>query len=150
MHLHLEHDEYICVLQGRVYIGLYDLRRESKTHRSHALVEVDGDSPAFITFPRGLLHGWYFHEPSIHVQAISNTFEEYGDKDNWGCFFADTSLGIPWPDPSPILSDRAKHFPALKELEEILDAYKAAKQLGYAPNEELIRHADTAVTNVKG
>jgi dTDP-4-dehydrorhamnose 3,5-epimerase len=150
MHLHLEHNEYICVLQGRACIGLYDLRRESKTYRSHALIDVDGDCPAYITFPRGILHGWYFHKPSIHVQAISNTFDEYGDKDNWGCSFADPNLGIPWPNPNPILSDRATHFPSLRELEGILDAYQVAKESGHTPSEGLTRYADTAVTNIKG
>lgn len=148
MHIHLKHDEYICVLQGRACIGLYDLRKESRTYRSHALIEVGGETPAFISFPRGILHGWYFYEPSIHVQAISNTFDEYGDTDNWGCFFADPGLGIPWPDPNPVLSDRAQHFPVLEELETILAGYQAEKSSGSGPSDELIRYADTSVVKV--
>lgn len=148
MHIHLEHDEYICVTQGRACIGLYDPRRHSRTYGSHALIEASGDSPAFITFPRGILHGWYFYEPSMHVQAISNTFEEYGTSDNWGCYFADPALGIPWPNMNPFLSERACNFPGLEELMEILDTYLGRKNQGNPSERDLLKWADTSVTKV--
>ena len=147
MHLHLRHDEYICVLQGHACIGLYDTRPASPSHRCHALIECRGESPAFVTFPSGVLHGWYFHEASVHIQAISNTFDKYGRDDNWGCYFGDPELGIPWPDPDPVLSDRARHFPRLGRLEATLAAFRAAQQRGDAPDGELLAYADTSVVN---
>lgn len=122
MHLHLHHDEYISVVQGSGYIGLYDLRKESITYRARSLIKVEGSTPACVTFPRGILHGWYFSEPSIHIQAISSTFAEYGKIDNWGCYFGDPDLGIPWPDKNPIVSDRARNFPTMVKLEQLLDS----------------------------
>lgn len=150
MHVHLQHDEYICVTYGKACIGLYDLRRNSNTYGAHALIEADGDAPAFITFPRGILHGWYFYEPSTHVQAVSNTFEEYGSYDNWGCYFADPALDIPWPDLNPILSERARHFPGLEELIGILDLYHSEQAPGSPPKRDLLRWADTSVAKVEG
>lgn len=149
MHVHLEHDEYICVLRGRACIGLYDLRQDSETYRSHALVAIDDDRPACITFPSGILHGWYFHESSLHVQATSNTFEEYGGHDNWGCYFADPDLGIPWPDQDPILSERARNFPALNKLEAVLRRYRSAQDSNCASGGKWVPYGDTGVTKVK-
>ena len=116
MHLHLGHDEYICVIRGRACVGFYDIRENSPTHRRQMLVELSGKTPACLTFPRGLLHGWYFYETSIHLQAVSETYENYCKDDNWGCRFDDPQLGIEWPEREPILSERSRLFPSLAEL----------------------------------
>lgn len=144
MHVHLGHDEYMSVIQGSALIGLFDLRRHSRTYRAHALIELRGNAPACITFPRGILHGWYFAGPSVHLQGTSSTFAEYGRHDNWGCHFADPALGIPWPDPQPVLSQRARHFPSLDSIEAILEARRTAPEsaAGASP------WGDTRVTRV--
>lgn len=116
MHLHLRHDEYVSVILGSACVGLYDLRQDSPTRGQSCLIALKADSPACLTFPRGLVHGWYFHEDSIHLQAVSETYEDYGDDDNRGCHFSDPDLGIDWPDKEPVLSERAREFPGLKDL----------------------------------
>jgi len=116
MHVHLRHDEYFTVVQGRACVGLYDLRLDSPTKGAASLVEIDGDSLSFLCFPRGVLHGWYFYEDSLHLQAVSEHYSDYHPDDNLGCSWSDKELNIPWPDPSPIVSDRTVSFPSLKEL----------------------------------
>lgn len=145
MHLHLRHDEYICILKGMACVGLYDLRKSSPTYKSHSLVELNGDRPARLSFPAGVLHAWYFYEDSIHIQAVSETFETYGQDDNWGCYFGDPELGIPWPDLNPILSQRARNFPNLDALAELLDEYAAARECGVVADESVTRYASTEV-----
>lgn len=145
MHLHLRHDEYICVLGGKACVGLYDLRKSSPTYKAHTLVELEGNAPARLSFPAGVLHAWYFFEESIHVQAISETFETYGSDDNWGCYFGDPELGIPWPNLDPILSERARSFPGLRKLEQMIDQYTESTRSGGAPSENIIHYADTEV-----
>ena len=97
-------------------MGLYDIRENSPTHRRQVLVELCGKTPACLTFPSGVLHGWYFYEASIHLQAVSETYENYRAEDNWGCRFDDPQMGIEWPDREPILSERSKRFPSLAKL----------------------------------
>ncbi len=120
MHLHLRHDEYIVVVQGRACVGLYDLRRDSPTRGASALVELDGDALHALCFPRGVLHGWYFYEDGMHLQAVSESYDDYHPDDNLGCRWSDPELNIPWPDRSPIVSERAAAFPALRELVDSL------------------------------
>lgn len=120
MHLHLRHDEYITVVQGHACIGLYDLRPDSPTRNVSSLIELDGNSLYGLCFPRGVLHGWYFHEDSIHLQAVSERYDDYHPEDNLGCRWSDAELNIPWPDRSPIVSERAASFPSLRELADSL------------------------------
>lgn len=122
MHLHLRHDEYFCCLQGRALVGLRDLRPESPTQDQWSLYELRGDTPAALTFPRGILHGWYFPERSLHIQAVSEAYRDYGPDDNWGCHWADPELEIPWPQTDALLSEMARRFPRLRELKANLSA----------------------------
>jgi dTDP-4-dehydrorhamnose 3,5-epimerase len=118
MHLHLRHDEYIVVVQGRACIGLYDLRPDSPTRGASSLIELDGNSLTGVCFPRGVLHGWYFYEDGVHLQAVSERYAAYHPEDNLGCLWSDAELNIPWPDRTPIVSERSASFPSLRELAE--------------------------------
>jgi len=116
MHLHLRHHEAITVIQGRALVGLYDLRETSATSRQFMFLGLDGDSPGCLAFPPGILHGWYFPMKALHLQSVSESWADYRIDDNWGCTFNDPELGIPWPDPSPILSKGAAEYPSLRAL----------------------------------
>lgn len=115
LHLHRDHDEYISVMSGRASVGLRDVRPWSPTNGAWSLYELHGADLACITFPPGLLHGWYFHEATVHLQAVSEAYADYGDSDNWGCHWTDPDLEIPWPFTDPILARRASDFPSLKD-----------------------------------
>ncbi len=125
MHFHLRHDEYICLLQGRCCVGMYDLRPDSPTYRRHALVELHGEQQSCLVFPRGIVHGWYFFEDSRHLQATSESYASYNPDDNLICHWSDMELGITWPDPDPILSPRAQQAGSLKELSRNLSRLEA-------------------------
>ena len=116
MHLHNRHDEYFLVVHGRAAVGLHDLRTNSPTAGKWALYEFSAAQPTLICFPPGIVHGWYFHEDSIHVQAVSETYEDYRHDDNSGCRWDDPELGIKWPCTAPILSEEAAGFGSLAEL----------------------------------
>ena len=118
MHLHRRHDEYFLVVSGRASVGLKDLRPGSPTEGVSSLYDLDGERPACLSFPRGILHGWYFHRDTLHVQAVSESYSEYGEDDNLGCHWSDPTLGIPWPERPTLVADRAAAFPTLAVLLE--------------------------------
>jgi dTDP-4-dehydrorhamnose 3,5-epimerase len=120
MHLHKRHDEYFSLITGQCLVGLKDLREESPTYEQSALYRLDEQEPYALVFPKGLLHGWYFLEPSIHLQAVSEAYVDYGADDNWGCRWNDPALSIDWGVSEAKLSDRAAGFPDYAILKEQL------------------------------
>lgn len=127
MHLHWRHDEYIMVVSGHASVGLRDARPESTTFGVWSLYELFGEQPAALTFPQGIIHGWYTHEPTLHLQAVSEAYVDYHPEDNIGVRFDDPDLEIPWSDPDPIISERAEAFGTLEDaLRTVIDARAAA------------------------
>lgn len=116
MHFHQRHDELFCLLSGHCLVGLYDLRPGSPTQHQSVLYEFNATEPTTLLFPPGLLHGWYFLAPSLHLQAVSEAYSDYGDDDNYGCQWNDPALHLQWPINTPLLSDRAAAFPSLQQL----------------------------------
>jgi dTDP-4-dehydrorhamnose 3,5-epimerase len=125
VHLHRRHDEYFSVLQGRATVGLRDIRPWSPTRDRWVMYELSGADLACVTFPLGVLHGWYFHEDTLHLQAVSEAYIDYGKDDNWGCVWSDPALEIPWPiTEEPIVTPRAGDFPSLRTLLDALGDWR--------------------------
>ncbi len=113
VHVHLNHHDYLTVLQGRALMGLCDLRPRSPTARLAVMVELTGQGLETLYIPPGVAHGFYFPEPSLHVYAVS----EYWDPaDELGCRFDDPGLGLAWPNRAPLLSPRDASLGPLSDL----------------------------------
>lgn len=124
MHLHLRHDEYFSLLSGHCYVALKDVREESPTNGEFSLYELHEDDMAALIFPKGLLHGWYFIEDSLHIQAVSEAYVDYHADDNWGVYWDAEDLGIPWPFKKATVSARAQDFCTEAELRRRLAEYR--------------------------
>lgn len=116
MHAHFKHWDYLVIMGGHASIGLKDLREGSSTEGLSAMVEMRGENLSALLIPPGVAHGFYFHEPSLHVYAVSEYWEP---ADELGCHWADDGLGLSWPDPSPLISERDAALPPLSELKRL-------------------------------
>ena len=76
-----------------------------------------------VTIPTGVAHGFLALEPLSLLYLVTN---EYDGSDELGFAWDDPAVGIPWPavpetpDGRPILSDRDRSNPTLRELVERL------------------------------
>jgi dTDP-4-dehydrorhamnose 3,5-epimerase len=113
VHVHIRHDDYLTVPVGRASVGLRDLRRGSPTEGLTAVVELGGEQPAALTIPHGVAHGFYFHEPSLHVYAVSDYWDA---NDELACNWTDPALGIEWPSATALVSDRDRGAQPLEAL----------------------------------
>ena len=113
VHVHPRHDDYLIVFSGRATVGLRDLREDAPAEAPACCVELDGAAPAALTIPHGVAHGFYFHEPSIHIYAVSHYWDA---ADELGCHWADPELGIPWPVREARVSPRDEALPSLARL----------------------------------
>ena len=115
-YLHRRHDELFLLAQSRADVALMDLRRSAPTFGRTVLLPMEASEPTVLTFPAGILHAWYFREPSLHLQAVSEEYDTYGHDDNLRCHWADPDVGISWPDPEPIVSPEAACAGSLQAL----------------------------------
>jgi dTDP-4-dehydrorhamnose 3,5-epimerase len=113
VHVHIDHTDYLFLIQGRALFALRDLRKGSPTEGRVSLVEADEEKLQGLVIPPGVAHGFYFHTPSIHLYGVT---EYWNPDDELGCHFADPQLQISWPNRSPILSERDENLPALDEI----------------------------------
>lgn len=114
VHAHWRHTDYLLVAAGRATIGLHDLRDGSPTAGLGAAVELVADAPAALVIPPGVAHGFYFHQPSIHVYGVSH---EWDPADELGCRWDDPELDIEWPCTAPLLSERDRTLGPLSDLQ---------------------------------
>lgn len=119
VHAHWRHADYLTVIGGRATIGLCDLRDGSPTEGLGTTIKLVADEPAAISIPTGVAHGFYFHEPSIHVYAVSHDWDA---ADELGCRWDEPALDISWPCENPLLSVRDQQLGSLNELRTALQA----------------------------
>ena len=120
VHVHWRHADFLTVVAGRATIGLFDLRERSPTEGVGTTIELTAERPKAITIPTGVARGFYFHESSIHVYAVSH---EWDPADELGCRWDDPALAIPWPCSDPLLSNRDRELGGLSALR---NAWRAA------------------------
>jgi dTDP-4-dehydrorhamnose 3,5-epimerase len=113
VHVHLERHDLLSVIHGRASIGLRDLRRKSTTAGLAALVELSGEQLSVLTIPPGVLHGFYSNESSVLLSAFSH---EWDPSDDYGCYWADPQLGIPWPSTIARISQKDGELPPFEQL----------------------------------
>jgi dTDP-4-dehydrorhamnose 3,5-epimerase len=117
VHCHWRHEDYLVILEGSASVGLCDLRPDSPTYREAACLRLEGRVPQAITVPTGVAHGFYYHETSIHLYAVSHYWSL---DDELGCRWDDPALGIAWPQGVAELSPRDAALPPLAQLERQL------------------------------
>jgi dTDP-4-dehydrorhamnose 3,5-epimerase len=113
VHVHIRHDDYLLVLKGRASVGLRDLRRDSPTHGMSVVAELSEDPLTAIVIPHGIAHGFYFHEPSLHLYAVS---DYWAVDDELACHWSDPALEISWPAEPRLVSARDAIAPPLRQL----------------------------------
>ncbi len=120
MHVHAKHNDYLVVVQGRMSVGLFDIRKDSPWYRRGTIVTLSGDDLSALVTPTGVMHGFYCHEPTVYVYGVDAYFDP---RDEIGCHWADPGLKLDWPCADPILSERDRRAGTLAEVEA---QYRAA------------------------
>lgn len=113
VHVHPRHTDYLMIVSGAATIGLHDLRAGSPTEGRSQTFAVHGGELAGLTIPPGVAHGFLFHEPSIHVYAVSHYWDT---EDELPCRWSDPALGIDWPFQPTLVSPRDDRAGSLRDL----------------------------------
>jgi dTDP-4-dehydrorhamnose 3,5-epimerase len=112
MHYHRQQADYWVVMEGQAFVALFDLRRGSPTEGERRELEMDGEAPTGLYIPPGVAHGFWARTDLGLLYAVDSYYHA-PDPDEHGIAWDDPGLGIGWPGPDPVLSDRDRSNPAL-------------------------------------
>lgn len=103
-------------ISGEIFDVAVDMRKNSPTFGKWLSVILSGANKQALFIPRGFAHGFYVLSDTAEIQyKIDNV---YSPKDEAGVIWNDPKLGIKWPSKKPILSEKDKKWPTLKESED--------------------------------
>jgi dTDP-4-dehydrorhamnose 3,5-epimerase len=95
-----------------------DIRQGSPTFGQYVAVELSAENRRQLFIPRGFAHGFYvLSDRVIFTYKIDNPYTPSAER---GIYYDDPSIGIHWnfgKDDQPILSDKDKILPLLKNAE---------------------------------
>lgn len=117
--LHFQKDPHaqaklVWVVAGAVWDVIVDLREGSKNFARWTAVELSGEEPRMLFVPRGFAHGFCTLEPQTRV--FYKVDSPYAPQAEGGVRFDDPDLAIPWPTASPVVSDKDRTLPLLRDL----------------------------------
>jgi dTDP-4-dehydrorhamnose 3,5-epimerase len=104
MHVHHRQSDYWCVLHGRAFVALVDLRRGSPTEGESVSMTIDAeDQRRAIYIPPGVAHG-FCALTDVSLQYVVDAY--FTGDDEHGFAWDDPDAAIGWPIEDPRLSAR--------------------------------------------
>ena len=114
MHFQLpphDHAKLVYCTAGKVLDAVLDLRIGSPTFHRHVLIELNDAKANMLYLPKGVAHGFYTVSDSATMMYKVSTV--YAPMYDTGILW--NSIGIPWPDRHPVVSQRDSTLPALSD-----------------------------------
>ena len=102
------------VIQGEVLDVVVDIRKKSPTFGQWRGYTLSDSNYLQIYIPVGFAHG--FCVLSETAEFLYKVSEYYSAEKEKGIMWNDPEIGIEWPTSNPVLSDKDKDNPALKDL----------------------------------
>ena len=103
----------VRVVHGNILDVAVDIRIGSPTFGQHHMVELSAENKKMFFVPEGFAHGYLVtSQESIVLYKCTNI---YNAKDEYGIRWDDATIGVAWGNNNPILSERDKNLPTLKE-----------------------------------
>ena len=120
--LHAQHPraqgKLIRAIEGEIYDVAVDARRGSPSYGRYFAALLTSENKKQLYAPPGLVHGFCVTSETAQVEYKCTEF--YHPDDELSVLWNDPDLGIPWPIESPILSDKDRSAPRLKDIQDRL------------------------------
>ena len=103
----------VRVVRGAVFDVAVDLRKGSPTYMKWVGVELSAENKKMFYVPRGFGHGFVTLTDDVEfVYKVDNLYSKECDR---GIRFNDPEIGVEWGVDNPILSEKDKTSPYLKD-----------------------------------
>lgn len=129
LHFQKEHPQgkFIRVVKGAVYDVAVDLRKSSPTFGKWVGVELTEENKKMLYIHEGFAHG--FVTLKDNTEFLYKCTDYYHPEDEGGLIWNDQDLNISWPINNPVLSEKDKKWPTLKQL-NFFFTYKNKEKCG--------------------
>ncbi len=116
--IHFQNGEHaqaklVRVLKGAVLDVAVDLRKGSPTYKKWVSTELSAENKRQMFIPRGFGHG--FVTLTDDVEFLYKADNYYDHESDRSIRFDDPEIGVKWGVETPILSDKDKNAPLLKD-----------------------------------
>ena len=99
--------------RGEIYDVIVDIREGSPTYKKWIKVFLSSENKLQLYIPQGFLHGFVTLTNDVEVQyKVDNYYNKSADR---SVKFDDPEFGIDWGVVNPVLSDKDKNAPLLKD-----------------------------------
>ncbi len=111
----------VRVARGRILDVAVDIRRSSSTFGKHVAIELSAENWRQLLIPIGFAHAFITLEPDVEVLYKATAL--YSAAHDRGVAWDDPAIGIAWPSLAggPVLSDKDRRWPALKDAPELFE-----------------------------
>ena len=99
-------------IRGALYDVIVDLRPESPTYLQHFGVKLTAENLKMLFVPRNFAHGFLTLDPK--TEAFYMVGEFYTPEYEKGLRHDDPALGIEWPVPIEVISDKDASWPLIE------------------------------------
>jgi dTDP-4-dehydrorhamnose 3,5-epimerase len=104
----------VRAVEGEMFDVAVDLRPSSPTFGRWVGVRLSGENFRQLYIPPGFAHGFCVLSDVVHVEYKCTDF--YEPADEIGLAWDDPDVGIEWPVRDPIVSDKDRRLPRLRDL----------------------------------
>ena len=125
--LHFQKEPYaqakiVRCVRGEIYDVAVDLRKNSPTFGRYVSVELSEENKFMVYVPKGFAHG--FLVLSENAEVIYKVDNVYAPGYEGGLIWNDEDIEIKWSVDNPIISQKDRNLPTLKELIEKDDMFR--------------------------
>jgi dTDP-4-dehydrorhamnose 3,5-epimerase len=108
-----EQGKLVSVVSGKALDVAVDIRPGSPTFGKYQKFILDGELKNMVYIPEGFAHGFLALEETILTYKCTNSYHKESES---GIIWNDPDIGIEWNIESPIISDKDRILPRLKDL----------------------------------
>lgn len=97
---------------GAIYDVIVDMRTDSPTFKTWYGVELSAENRLMLSIPEGVAHG--FQTLLDQSEVFYQMSREFHPESSVGFRWNDPAIGIQWPNPVQVISDRDRDWPDLR------------------------------------